>query len=285
MIHQLICIPYDSGHPHARMGAGPMHLAKYGAVERLQQYGSVMLQTLDTSPRFPTEIGTAFALHRAGASAVEAALRAGKRPIVLSGNCNSSLGTVAGIQRASPEKLLGVFWFDGHGDCNTPATFNGDFLDAMGISTLTGRCWQALVTTVAGFRPLPDENVVLVGGHGADLGAKRILSQSAIEQIPPDADILNRLMAAIHRLTGQGITQIYFHLDVDVLDPTFGMGNEFAPPGGLRPETLIQCAELLSAHAAVAALGIASFDPALDINGTVTEVALEVIAAVARNMH
>ncbi|WP_236065262.1 hypothetical protein [Reticulibacter mediterranei] len=31
--------------------------------------------------------------------------------------------------------------FDGHGDCNIPETFTGDLLNAMGLSTLTGRCW------------------------------------------------------------------------------------------------------------------------------------------------
>jgi hypothetical protein len=72
-----------------------------------------------------------------------------------------SCGTVAGLCAAYPGTPVGIVWFDGHGDCNTPETFTGDFLDAMSLSTLTGRCWQDLTTTVPGFRSIPDDHAVL----------------------------------------------------------------------------------------------------------------------------
>jgi arginase len=61
----------------------------------------------------------------------------------------------------------------------------------MGLSTLTGRCWQALAATVPGFRPVPDEHVVLVGGHGMDDGARGVLNASRVTNVPT-ADILAR---------------------------------------------------------------------------------------------
>ncbi|MPR13747.1 arginase family protein [Microvirga tunisiensis] len=138
---------------------------------------------METQSPFPTEIGTAFELHRETAAVVSGAIGDGALPLVLSGNCNSSLGTVSGIQQAYPGEAVGVLWFDGHGDCNTPETFTGDFLDAMGLSTLTGRCWQALCATVPGYRAIPDEHVILVGGHGMDDGARTILNSSQITAI------------------------------------------------------------------------------------------------------
>lgn len=283
--YTLICIPYDSGYRNLRMGAGPSHLIAAGAASRLEPFGTVSLTTLEAHLPFKTEIGTAFELHREGAAAVSACLMNAGRPIVLAGNCNSSLGTVAGIQCAEPDVPLGVILFDGHGDCNTPETFEGDFLDAMGISTLTGRCWQALASTVQGFRPIPDENVILVGGHGADEGAERVLSKSAIRRVPPQSDIFGDLSRALDQFEKHGVQRIYLHLDLDVLDPTFGRANNFVPDGGLSPSTLKKCVWMIANRCTVTALAIASYDPAEDTTGSVANTALEVLSIVSLSQN
>ena len=139
MVIHLLQVPYDSGHRAQRMGRGPLHLVERGAaLNHLRRIGpdNVRLVPVETAAAFPTEIGTAFELHRGVAEAVAAAARDGALPLVLSGNCNSAVGTVSGLQAADPDAPVGVVWFDGHGDCNTPDTFAGDFLDAMGLSTL-----------------------------------------------------------------------------------------------------------------------------------------------------
>lgn len=283
MNHGLICIPYDSGHRNVRMGAGPLHLVEKGVVHRLKQFGAVTFETIEADLTFPTEIGTAFELHRSGSRSVCEILGRHERAIVLSGNCNSSLGTVAGIQRAYPDRPLGVIWFDGHGDCNTPETFDGDFLDAMGLSTLTGRCWQALARTVPGFEPLPDENIILIGGHGADAGARSILAGSNIRIVPPKEARLGSFVEALDRLHACGIETVYLHIDMDVLDRDICQANEFAPTGGLSPSDLIHCLNLIVGRFFVAACGIASFDPSLDRAGIVTSTCLEAISTVTEH--
>lgn len=174
MAIHLIQVPYDSGHRAQRMGRGPLHVVERGAaLNRLRRVGlgDVRLLPIETGAALPTEMGTAFELHRSVSEAVATAARDGSLALVLSGNCNSAAGTVSGLQAADPCAPVGVVWFDGHGDCNTPETFTGTFLDAMGLSTLTGRCWQALCATVPSFRPVPDENVVLVCWCGRPLTA------------------------------------------------------------------------------------------------------------------
>jgi arginase family enzyme len=53
---------------------------------------------------------------------VRSAIRDGEFPLVLAGDCNSCLGTVAGCE----DEGLGVVWFDAHADIdapeNTPST-------------------------------------------------------------------------------------------------------------------------------------------------------------------
>lgn len=259
------------------MGAGPKRLIARGAMQRLEAHGAVNLINIDPDLTFPTEIGTAFELHRAGASAVAESLAASVRPIVLPGNCNSSIGTVAGIKSIYPQERLGIIWFDGHGDCNTPETFSDDFLDAMALSTLTGRCWQAFVRTVLGFEATDDSNVVLIGAHGADAGAKGILAASGITVVSPAPDMLQHLETALTRLERQGITRVYLHLDIDVLDAGVATANQFAPMGGLSPDILAKSLTLISSRFAVLAFCVASFDPSLDDGGIVSGIALDAI--------
>jgi arginase len=286
---RVLQIPYDSGHRGRRMGTGPLHLLRRGALDRLRRLDpDVVLVPVETAQPFPTEIGTAFALHRALAEQVAAAVRTGATPLVLSGNCNSSLGTVAGLQQAAPDEPVGVLWLDGHGDCNTPETFTGDFLDAMGLSTLTGRCWQALAATVPGFSPVSDERVVLVGGHGMDAGARSVLNASRIINIGPGeihtAGIERALRPALARLRDNGAVRLYVHLDVDVLDRTYAPANGFAPEGGLLPDEILDVVTAAAGEITVAAAAVASYDPAFDRDDRVLNVActfLEVAADAA----
>ena len=287
MTIRLIQVPYDSGHRARRMGCGPIHLVEAGAPARLGRLAPTSLVCVEASAPFPTEIGSAFELHRAVAAAVSEAIRAGTLPFTLSGNCNASLGTVAGVQGAQAAEGLGVLWFDGHGDSNTPETFTGSFLDAMGLSTLTGRCWQALAATVPGFRPVNDENVLLVGAHGADPGALRVLASSRIG-VTSTAELhgcgpSEALSLALDHLSQQGVTRLYLHLDVDVLDAGWGKANQFAREGGVSPDQLAECVSMALARFKVVAAGVASYDPAFDTQGRVGEAAIQFLEAVARS--
>ena len=120
MAIQLILVPYDSGHRARRMGCGPLHLMSAGVPAQLARLAPTSVIHAETSTPFATEIGSAFELHRIVAEAVSGACQAGALPLVLSGNCNASLGTIAGIQHAGLGQGLGVVWFDGHGDTQKP---------------------------------------------------------------------------------------------------------------------------------------------------------------------
>jgi arginase len=286
MAIQIIQIPYDSGHRGQRMGRGPLHLVEAGLIERLREPVTIVPVQLTASTDFPTEIGSAFELHRALAASVTLASKSGDLPLILSGNCNASLGTVAGLQSAGLLSGLGVIWFDGHGDSDTPDTFTGDFLDAMGLSTLTGRCWQALCATVPGFRPLSDETVLLIGGHAADDGAIGVLKASGIgwqhSETLRTASLAKSLAPTLSRMAQAGVTRVYLHLDVDVLDARYAAANEFARAGGLFPEHVAECLQLILERFDIAAAGVASYDPSLDKEGLVGEFATSFLEAVAQ---
>ncbi|HTA28782.1 MAG TPA: arginase family protein, partial [Bacteroidia bacterium] len=57
-------------------------------------------------------------------------------PIVLLGDHSSSMGTVAGIKMAHPDKRLGVIWIDAHADIHSPYTTPSGNMHGMPIAAM-----------------------------------------------------------------------------------------------------------------------------------------------------
>jgi arginase len=178
----IFAVPYDSGHRALRMGAGPEHLLSNGMEDALAATGrEIRSEVLGVSSPFRAEIATAFELFGMLAKRVQEATASGRFPLVLSGNCNSTVGVVAGLAGASPkEEEVGLIWFDGHADFSTPETTTSGFLDGMGLSMAVGHCWAQMVRTLPAFRPVREENVVLIGGRGAAQVEKERLRKSGV---------------------------------------------------------------------------------------------------------
>jgi arginase len=59
-----------------------------------------------------------FELQRLVAIEAAAARPAGHAPVLLSGNCSTTVGMLAAL--TTPDRRAGLVWFDAHGDFNTP---------------------------------------------------------------------------------------------------------------------------------------------------------------------
>jgi arginase len=265
--------PYDSGHHRRRMGLGPEHL--WRAVDPLltKKGHATRAEVIALSDAFLTEIATAFGAARAIAERVDACRREGWIPLVLSGNCNASLGTVSGCGC----RTTGVIWFDAHGEATTPDTTRSGFLDGMGISTLAGRCWHNLAQSVPGFAPLAGEQIVLVGARDVEPDEADLLQRVGVQRVSRVEDLapaLALLQAQAH------IDGVYLHLDLDVLDPQEATANQWASPGGLRIASMVRALAELQKTLPIKALGLASYSPEIDRDGRGLRAALTMIEAV-----
>jgi arginase len=272
---RIIAVPYDSGHPDLRMGAGPGHLLGGGLGEALRSAGrmpDVVTVRHDGEP--PAEVATAFELDGIVSEWVRQTLDEGGFPLVLSGNCNTAaIGTVSG---AGPEDL-GIVWFDAHGEFNTPETTTTGFIDGMGLAIAVGRCWKAMAAGVPGFSAVPEENVVMVGVRDADPAEQARLYASEVAVVGADAierQGLRALAGALDELKARA-SRVYVHLDVDVLDARrAGRANQFAVGGGPDADELQAMLGMVRERFEVVAAGIASYDPTFDADGRVLRTAV-----------
>ena len=286
----LCVVPYDSALLDTRMGAGPRHLVAAGLRERLESCGHVVSQREIHPPggELRAEIATAFALNRGVAGEVAAIRARGAFPITLAGNCNTAVGTIAGVARAGAAgaEPIGVLWLDAHRHFNTPETTVGGFLDGMALAMVTGRCWSGLAASVPGFTPVPEQNVILVGGRDLDVREAELLSSSAITHLMYDT-VAQRLPACIDALSRR-VRRLYVHVDLDVLDASEGRANALAGSPGLTLLELLDVLELAASRIPLAAAAITAYDPSCDVSGSVARAALNVaerIAALAWRTH
>ena len=261
----VFAVPYDSGHRETRMGRGPGALLLGGLEGALWAPGrEIRIDVIEAAGSFHAENATAFGLMRLISERVREAAGSGFSPLVLSGNCNASVGTVAGL---GPEQV-GVVWFDGHADFNTPHTSRTAFLDGMGLAIIVGDCWEAMAGTIPGFEPIPEDNVVLVGARDVGAEERERLARSGVTVVEPGPEgAAEALRGPLDALRAR-VSRVYVHLDLDVLDPGLvAPANEFAPPDGLAVEEVREAIWAVAGPFTIAAAGIASYDPSSDEGG------------------
>ncbi len=263
---ELLLVPYDSAQRGMGLGAGPERLLAAGLIPALARAGHPVVgtTTLAAPPGRAAEIRTAFGLMAALAAAVRTARAAGHFPLVLAGNCNTCIGTVAGLGGGAGTAVL---WFDAHGDFNTPETTTSAFLDGMALATLTGRCWSALVRAVDGFTSVAESAVCLLGTRDLDPAEAEAISRSPLRVLPP-RQIAAELPALLTGMAPQ-VQRAYLHLDLDVLDPGEGQANEFAAPGGLSLGELREAVATIGRSVPVEAATLSAYDPSYDADGRI----------------
>jgi arginase len=279
----LIIAPYDTARRDWRAGNGPEHLLRHGLVQHLEQEGHHIASTQvieDRPDASPAEIRTAFELMRGVASAARQARTAGHFPIVLSGNCN--VGAVGLLSALTPHPRS-IFWFDAHGEANTPATTASGFLDGMGMSILLGMAWQTLAASVPGFvQVAAPDTTFLLGTRDLDPTEGQVLSASRVTHLTVP-QVRTALSAHLDRASLRD-TLGYVHLDLDVLDPeTGGQATSYPVPDGLSVSDLLDAIRLIRSRVKLGGVTLASYAPEYARNDQPRRAAFAALAACLAN--
>lgn len=211
---------------------------------------------------------------------VEAAVKTGGLPVILTGDCSSALAVVAGVRRYY--RGVSIVYMDCDADLNVPATSPSGCVDGMVVAHLTGRGAAEMIR----FWPEPplvrDPDVALFGVGRQDAPEAEVLSRTAIRCFRA-ADIrkmgvLAAADMAVERIHG-GRNELVLHLDVDVISREDFSATDLPGENGLRLDDVRQGLELFAKQPRLVAVVVAGYNPEKDTDGRGAKMIVELLAS------
>jgi arginase len=190
----------------------------------------------------------------------------GEKPMVLSGDCLSAIGCLAGLQKCDIYPYF--IWFDAHGDFHTPETTISGHLGGMPLAMITGRGDQSLLSAVD-LKPLPDRKVYFVGGRDLEVGEKEALEESKINKCERITEILSELPKESY---------FWVHFDMDYIIPIDAPAMRYPAEGGVSAQIIKSDLNTLASCINILGLSVSAWAPHLDVNAQTAIVCWDVIS-------
>ena len=205
------------------------------------------------------------ALYKPLADLVATGLSSGKLPVSVAGDCCTSIGVLAGLQRAGIYPTL--IWFDAHGDFNTWKTTPSGFLGGMPLAMLVGRGEQTIMEGV-GTKILPEVKVILSDARDLDPGERESLSDSKVVILSKVRNFFNHCLPA---------GPIWVHFDTDVIDAGEAPAMNYPVSGGPSLDELREVFIFLASTGQIRAVSFSSWNPDLDLDGRSREISISLL--------
>jgi arginase len=277
----LIVSPFHVGVQH-RVGNGP--LALLPPLQAAFQQRNVLFTVSIISPAgidsFEGEIGRSFEVLRRIKDETQSAIKRGDFPIILAGNCHSTVAVAAAVfavGKVDPT-TTDLFYIDAHPDAQTPSNNTNGYLDAMGTAMLAGMCWEAQMEQAGLSSLLPLEQITYIAARNVPEAEKKTIEDAGSSIIYGDkhgVEYKKELTTLLKKRSADRPSLVHF--DLDSLDPAaVGHANEFPEEGGLLAQDAVDVLSLLAKRNPLS-LTVASFNPACERGENVTRVAVEAV--------
>lgn len=204
-------------------------------------------------------------LHEALARKVEKSIGEGKLPVSIAGDCVTSIGVTAGLQRAGLDPLL--IWFDAHGDFNTWDTTPSGFLGGMPLAMLAGLGEQTMPRAV-NLQPLSQDKIILTDGRDLDPGEMELVASSGVNHLIDPKSLYEYEFPDL---------PVYIHFDVDIINPLDAPGMSYTATGGPRASELGDIFRFLAQTLRIVAISLSSWNPELDTDGETKKTSMNLL--------
>ncbi|MFX0173974.1 MAG: arginase family protein [Candidatus Hodarchaeota archaeon] len=260
----LIQVPYHLGKRATGMGLGPIRFMETKIVEKLRNHGhQLKVVTIQLDKPFEDKISSIIDLNNLLKKNVQEGVKNGYFPLILGGNCNTCLGTLAGLN--DPE--MGIIWFDAHGDFNTPETTPSGFLDGMPFAIATGQCYTKEWSQIADIPPIKESHSLHIGGCDFDPEELDLIKSTEVGLVTTkeikETGLERSIIPALVELHSH-TEKIYLHIDMDVINPQEAPGVDFPSPDGLSSEIIEQIIRIISERFLVKAVALTAYNPTKD---------------------
>ena len=231
---------------------------------------------------------------------VKKELQKGFFPLILSGDHSSALGSLSGIQKANPDKEIGVIWLDAHADIHTPYSTPSGNIHGMPlaaalsidnkefsknkVSDSTEKNWLRMKNMGNKAPLIKPENLIYFGVRDTEKEEDQIIQSKKIKNFSVN-DFRNLgLKSCIDQTKDQFVSSdlIYISFDIDALDcDLFSRGTGTPVSKGFLTEEIISIIKEVKDTGKLVALEICEINPLLDNKGNqMAESAFEIISSV-----
>ncbi|WP_342212108.1 arginase family protein [Frigoribacterium sp. CFBP 8751] len=252
---RFVVVPQWQGSPSSRA----MRLAE-GAYAVLGDLPSTATTVVEVPVGAGDSLGTR--VHRLSsvltiAESVGRELRTDDSPaIVVGGDCGVEFAAV----RHAVTPRTAVVWFDAHPDLHSPRSSESGAFSGMVLRALIGDATEDLPTIGPGPTPEPLDpaRVVLAGARSYDDAEDRYIESRHVPSVSSLDFDPAEVVAAVE---ASGATEVYLHVDLDVLDPGVIEGLLDPQPFGLELGVLIETITALKERFTLVGAGLCSFAP------------------------
>jgi arginase len=277
----LIGVPSSAGGRRTGQEGAPAALRAASLLERLRvegldvaDLGDLPAVSFSPDPEHPRQQNLPLVVDVAGQAAdrVDQALASRRLPLVLGGDCSLSLGVIAGLLRHQPR--LGLLYFDGDVDLNTPDTTPSGVFDGMVMAHVLGRGAPQLAG-IGPRRPLLSEEEIVLFGYDVESGwidppELEAVDRSRMAKYPlarVRADVAGAASDALLHLEGRS-DAFLVHFDVDVMDFS---AVDVPHPGGLDVTSAFAALRVFVAAPTCAGIVVTECNAELDPDGSHAE--------------
>ena len=287
---ELIGAPTDIGASVRGAGMGPDALRVADLPGTLARLGFEVVDTGNLAgPATPwtapsdglRHLDEAVAWNRAVYDAVDAALGAGRLPLMMGGDHSLAIGSISAVAwhaRQRGQKLR-VLWLDAHTDVNTHGTSPSGNIHGMPVSCLLGHGPAALTGWSGQRAALGPEAIRFIGIRSVDAEEKqaiRALGLTVFDMRHLDEHgMRNTMTEALQDVDDD--THLHVSFDLDCLDPADAPGVGTAVRGGPTYREMQLCMEMAADTGRLGSLDVVELNPALDVRNRTAEVAVELI--------
>jgi arginase len=210
---------------------------------------------------------------------MEAAVKSGALPLILSGDCSVALATVAGARRYF--RHISMIYMDGDADLNTPATTPSGCVDGMVVSHLTGRGAAEMIRFWSEPPLVREPDLALFGVARLDQPEEDVLRRSPLRRYLAE-DVRRKGAAAaaeeaIARIHGNG-NEFILHFDVDVIADF--QATNYPGSGGLSLAEVREALEVFAKQKHLAAIEVTAYNPEKDPDGSGAKVIVNLLVDV-----
>lgn len=217
------------------------------------------------------------------AIAVSKEIKAGRFPVVISGDHSSAGGTMAGVKMALPNKKVGVIWIDAHADLHSPYTTPSGNIHGMPLAIALGQdnlvnsknhvtgdtvpFWEML-KKVGGRGPkLSPEHLVFMGLRDMEKEERDYIRKNNVEVVKVEQIRKGKIKDICKKILEVNLKDcdaIYVSFDIDSLDASLVKGTGTPVPGGFTVNEVTKILTTLLKDPRLVCFEITEINPLLD---------------------